>query len=376
MIPSRRPSLTLLPSDRLHDSRGKLTRLETSARPPFDVGAVELHRLDSFDEAAAAHAALAARARNVFATPEFLCTWWRWFGNRRALHLYAATNPDGRVVGLLPLYEWRGRPVRIFRFIGHGAGDELGPVAEPDARPAIAVALRRLVESERMRVLLGEQLPRDTLSSEVLGARRLVVEGSPVLRFEQTNWADYLANRSGNLRQEIRRFERRASSHDLRCTSPRTAEEFEAGLDALFALHRARWGRPTNFARREQFHREFARISHDRGWARLWLLNVDDRPVAAWYGFRFANTESYYQMGRDPEWDRTRVGFVLLVHSIREALNDGMTEYFFLRGGEGYKYRFANEDPGLETILVSHGVIGAAALATARASLLVRRLVR
>ena len=235
----------------------------------------------------------------------------------------------------------------MFRFVGHGAGDQLGVLAEPQARPAVAAALRRLLHSEGAPVLLGEHLPREESWRHLLGGRQLAVEGSPVLRFEQTTWEDYLAARSSNLRQQIRRFERRvAASHEIRFTSPSTPAEYDAGLDILFRLHRARWGEaPTNFLQREQFHREFAAVAWERGWARLWLLHVDDRPVAAWYGFRFEGADCYYQMGRDRTWDQARVGFILLSHSIRESIRDGMQEYRFLREGEEYKYRFANEDP-------------------------------
>jgi CelD/BcsL family acetyltransferase involved in cellulose biosynthesis len=62
------------------------------------------------------------------------------------------------------------------------------------------------------------------------------------------------------------------------------------------------------------------------------------------------------------------VGFVLLAHSIREAMRDGMREYRLLRGGEPYKARFSSRDPGLETIAVPHGVRGAAALGAATAA--------
>ena len=68
---------------------------------------------------------------------------------------------------------------------------------------------------------------------------------------------------------------------------------------------------------------------------------------------------------------------MLLVHSIREAVADGMREYRFLRGGEEYKYRFADEDPGLETIALSRSSVGRAAvelgLARLRASDVVAR---
>jgi len=96
-------------------------------------------------------------------------------------------------------------------------------------------------------------------------------------------------------------------------------------------------------------------------------LELDGTPVAAWYGFRFAGNEFAYQSGRDPALDGRSVGFVLMVHSMREALHDGMREYRFLRGGEPYKRRFANEDRQLETIGMSRGLVGAAALRTAKA---------
>ena len=342
------------------------------------IEAVELERLGSFEEAAPAHAELARRSRNVFATPEFLSSWWHWFGAGRPLELYAALDARGETVGVVPLYVWRRRPARMLRFLGHGAGDQLGVVCEPDARPAVAAALVRLLRTQPAHVMLGEHLPRDEAWGELLGGRRLVAEGSPVLRFEQPSWESYVAARSANLRQQIRRFERNlARSHEVRFTSPQRPEELEAALDSLFALHRARWGTArTNFSLREGFHRDFARTAWDRGWARLWTLSVDGRPAAAWYGFRFEGAECYYQMGRDPAWDAARVGFVLLAHSIREAIGDGMQEYRFLRGDEAYKYRFANADIGVESLLVTHGVRGAAGLAAAHAGLVLRRSLR
>jgi CelD/BcsL family acetyltransferase involved in cellulose biosynthesis len=88
--------------------------------------------------------------------------------------------------------------------------------------------------------------------------------------------------------------------------------------------------------------------------------------VAAWYGLRFAGTESYYQAGRNPAWDHRSVGFVLLAHSIRSAFDDGVQEYRFLRGQEAYKYRFAEEDAGLETIALTRGPAAKLALSAVR----------
>ncbi len=45
---------------------------------------------------------------------------------------------------------------------------------------------------------------------------------------------------------------------------------------------------------------------------------------------------------------------------------DGADEYWFLRGPEPYKARFADQDPGLETMVVPHGLRGRVALKAIR----------
>jgi CelD/BcsL family acetyltransferase involved in cellulose biosynthesis len=123
----------------------------------------------------------------------------------------------------------------------------------------------------------------------------------------------------------------------------------ERDLDVLFALHRARWGRQASgFAgRAQQFHREFAAIALERGWLRLRILELDGAPAAALLNFRFGGHEWFYQGGRDPRYDRYSPGFLLQLHAIRSAFEDGLEAYRFLRGGEPYKLRFASHDRGL-----------------------------
>jgi CelD/BcsL family acetyltransferase involved in cellulose biosynthesis len=130
-------------------------------------------------------------------------------------------------------------------------------------------------------------------------------------------------------------------------------------------LHDAHWGeRSRAFGpERRAFHLDFAGAALERGWLRLWTLEVDGRAVAAWLGYRFGGIEWYYQAGRDPALEKEAIGFVLLVHTIRSALDDGMSEYRLLLGGESYKDRFANADHGLETVALGRGVRGRAAIA-------------
>ena len=341
-------------------------------------GQLTVERVDDLDALREPWDELAAESGNVFATWEWSATWWRHFGRGRRLLVSACRESDGRIAAILPLYLWTQRPVRAARLLGHGAGDQLAPVCPPDTRPAAADALRRALAAAGVDVFLGEQVPRAEGWSELLGAEVLRREGSPVLRIDGAAWEELLAGWSRNLREQAGRRERRlAREHELRFRLVADEGALDSAFDALFTFHSARWRR-SGFAREQQaFHREFARRALERGWLRLWLLELDGRPAAAWYGFRFGGVESYYQSGRDPAWDHVSPGFVLLVHSIREAVADGMREYRFLRGGEEYKYRFADEDPGLETIALSRSSVGRAAvelgLARLRASDVVAR---
>jgi CelD/BcsL family acetyltransferase involved in cellulose biosynthesis len=313
---------------------------------------------------------LAARARNVFGTWEWASVWRRHF-QRGDPVLTTVISRDGAPIAVVPLARQSKRFVRILRVVGHGVGDELGPVCAEADRPEAAAVLRDALDDMPCAwdIFLGERFPADEAWTEGLRGRQLARSPSPVLRFEVESWDDFLQTRSRNQRQQLGRFERSLNrGHRLTYRLANDPDRLHEDLDILFALHNARWRNATSaFARHQSFHREFAACALERGWLRLWFMEVDGTPVAAWYGFRFAGVEFAYQSGRDPALDGSSVGFVLMVHSMREALHDGMREYRFLRGGETYKRRFANEDRQLETIGMSKGLVGAAALRTATA---------
>ncbi len=54
---------------------------------------------------------------------------------------------------------------------------------------------------------------------------------------------------------------------------------------------------------------------------------------------------------------------MLLSHTVRAAIEDGVSEYKLLRGDEQYKSRFANADDGLESFVVGRRLAGKAAAA-------------
>src|SRR5262245_50963775 len=104
----------------------------------IDAGVVAITSVDDFDAIASEWDALAERSGSIFSTAAWNRLWWAHFGEGRELLLHAARAGDGSLSAVLPLYAWRGRLPRVIRFLGHGPGDELGPVHGRGAHVAAA----------------------------------------------------------------------------------------------------------------------------------------------------------------------------------------------------------------------------------------------
>jgi CelD/BcsL family acetyltransferase involved in cellulose biosynthesis len=228
---------------------------------------------------------------------------------------------------------------------------------------ALRDVLRR--PPSRFQVFLGRHLPGTVDWATSLDARLVHADASPVLQIAEPDWDAVLASFGTGLRREIRYDTRRiAREHDVRyrlCTDP---EELDRDLDALFELHAAQWGPGSSFIGHEAFHRAFAAIALERGWLRLWTLEVDGQPRAVKLNFRFAGAEYSYQGGRDPAWRGPSLGLVNLANAMKAAVEEGAREYRFLRGGERYKFRFPVTPGSVVTVTRGSGMLGRAAVST------------
>jgi CelD/BcsL family acetyltransferase involved in cellulose biosynthesis len=321
---------------RVHDSTVGLEPVETLADLPI------------------AWAELAPAQGNIFATREWLQTWWRHNGDGRKL-LAGAVRAEGCVVAILTLYRWSAGPFRVVRFLGHPGAGLLGPICAPED---VASAAAVCGSSSRPRGTTSSS-PRTSTAGRTGGASSTHPSGAIAQPPSST-----LTSRPG--RTTSRRGARTsgrtsagssASSPGRTASATRlgTSDRLTADLDLFFDLHRRRWHGETPFSRTEAFHRDFARLASERGWLRLWFLELGGTAAAAWYGFRFGGVEFLLQTGRDPARDAFSVGRLLVAHTIREALADGLDRYDLGPGDALYKDRFATRQLGRDTFIVARG---------------------
>jgi CelD/BcsL family acetyltransferase involved in cellulose biosynthesis len=302
---------------------------------------------------------LAARTGNIFSSWDWADVWWRHYGAGRRLELMLVSCSERTAI--LPIYRERRTGLSITRFIGNGVADQLGPIAAAEDTSLATYGVAATVRDRSL--FLAERIVGHDWDPP--GHRTIREEVSPSIDLsKEASWGQYLASRSPNFRQQVRRRARRISSTGIRYRLAEDPDRLQVDFSALLALHREQWGETSDVfsSQGEAFHREFAARALDRGWLRLWFAELDGTPIAAWYGFRFAGVESYYQSGRDLRWNRLSVGAAILEHSIREAFAGGMSEYRLLRGDEAYKQHYASFSTKLRTIAVPQGLAARAAI--------------
>lgn len=287
----------------------------------------------------------------------------------------------GAVRGLLPLVTSPRPRLRQLRFAGGAFGDSFHPVSAPEDEKAVAlVAGLALAErSDEWAVLILDNVHAaapwvETLrrcSTRPLAALEAHRELVPYVDLSGIpSWDDYLATRSRKLRAQLRRGLRVLErDHTVRLRRTRRADELGADLSAFFDLHHRRrqqkGGSTLSGARARGALADFAAAALKAGWLRLWLLDVDEQPIAAWYGWRIGQRYAHYQSGLDPAWSRASAGMVLQGLTIRDAIEDGAAEYDMLVGGEVYKQRLATGQREARTVVITRAWHPARALATA-----------
>lgn len=311
---------------------------------------------------------LAALTGSPFASWEWASVWWRHFGDQGELRVLVVRDVAGAAVGIMPLYRERNGPLRTLRFVGHFPADELRPICAPEHATAVGALCRdRLAAENDWDLFLAERLPVPEDLDTAFEGRRLRHESMPELCLETDDWDEFLASRSSNFRSQARTKERRLlRDAELSYRLADDPERLPADMQTLFDLHRRAWAaKGEEGAFNEQlasFHLEFAQAALERGWLRLWIASLDGAPAAAWYGFRIGDVDSFYQGGRDPARERDSIGFVLMAHTVRDAVENGISKYRLLLGAEEYKRRFSNADPGVETVATARSLRGKMAL--------------
>lgn len=302
-----------------------------------------------------------AEGPTIFSTFEWLSSWWKEFGRSARLVMLVFLDFADEIEGLVPLQrDFMEGPLRKhlrrLRFAGDGSEDS----------DNLDFILRMGIEDAGMRALLAwleangnwDLCELNTLAANSRSVPALLAHLKSrgwTYRVQYTpcsaitlpqSWEIYIEQISKKERSKINyymgRLKKRYEVRIYKCTE---AGELPGSLEALFQLHQLRWqvrGRPGTFASQERraFYFEIARSFLERRWLEFWLLELDGNPVAAQFGFRYANTVFSLQEGFDPSYSADRVGYLLRAHVLKQLIEEGVRRYDFLGGEDPSKNRW------------------------------------
>jgi CelD/BcsL family acetyltransferase involved in cellulose biosynthesis len=162
------------------------------------------------------------------------------------------------------------------------------------------------------------------------------------------SWEALLAQRSSKSRRQIRyddaKFARRYAGRTAlrRLDLSEHRHRLEADLEEVAGkAYQRGLGVGTDGGPVQQ---ALIRLSLERGWLRVWMLYVDEEPVAFWWGVAYQGVLTIGSPGYDPEFAKDRVGYFVLRRMLEDlCLDEAVTVIDFGHGDADYKERFGTE---------------------------------
>jgi CelD/BcsL family acetyltransferase involved in cellulose biosynthesis len=289
----------------------------------------------------------------VFSTWEWLSIWWKHFGNDKRLVLLLAEEND-KIVGIAPLmysvHRLFGLRQGRIEFIGTPDSDYNDFVLTNQSEERIKLFISYLNNlPEKWDCIDLMDIPQKSKTLQVLSSITRNVKPAHKCPFTSLPRSPdtYLMSLPRKHRKELNRnvrvMEREGFKIDfVDCSDSQSLEE---GMNGFFELHQRRWkskGLPGVFEdqRIHDFNLEIAKIFSQNGWLGLYLLKLSDKPVAALYGFKYLSKYYAYLSGFDPQYSKYGVGSLLFMFAINKCIQEGLTEFDFMRGAEEYKDRW------------------------------------
>jgi CelD/BcsL family acetyltransferase involved in cellulose biosynthesis len=304
-----------------------------------------------------------SKSNCIFLSWEWIVTWCEVYGDRYELIILFAYDRQGELAAAAPLKirqkrSWLYGQLSVLEFIGWG---------ERVTPEYLDVIVRGGNEKEILPLLFDYLLANYTINAielkpfnpesgnlEIIASHLRKVGGN-VMKFRHSecpmvslpsSWSVFMAAKSKNFRKKMKEFERvlkRDTAFSFQVL--RRKDDLELFWRQFSALHQRRWGQDSKAFQSKsylRFHKTVMERFFEEDWLRLLIVYDGSRPVAAIYCFFYNKTYFYYQSGRDTQYEKYRVGLVLINQAIQQAISEGVEVFDFLTGSETYKFRWAD----------------------------------
>ena len=171
-----------------------------------------------------------------------------------------------------------------------------------------------------------------------------------------STWDEYLSLLNKKDRHELRRKIRRMDSQtDWKWYSLTEPTEVNERLGEFIKLMRQSRADKDEFMtpERERFFYNITQRMSELGLLQLYFLHMDGVTVATSLCFDYGGSRLLYNSGYDPEYAYYSVGLLLNAMCLKDAIEQGLTYFDFLRGPEPYKAHLGGHQRNLFQMVVT-----------------------
>jgi CelD/BcsL family acetyltransferase involved in cellulose biosynthesis len=302
---------------------------------------------------------------SVFLTHEWFDAAWQWRQTTSHLYMLCLFRAQ-RLTAVLPLVlqtkKVFGMSVRELTFLTVPDTQWCDLIVSEryaaDAAAAFAAELQR--RSGEWDVLRLKYLPsqsvagsafRKALTNLRFAVRATAVPGNPYIALD-TTWAEFYETRSRRLKKAnnlVSNRLKRAGTIRIDWLSPDASGAAGSNdvVEQLIAISAKSWktetGNSLDNPGPQAFIRRLSAAALDRRWLSVWLLALDDRPVAMEYQLMVDGNVFALRSDFDTELEDVSPGAFLNRHMIERLFGRGLRRYYMGPGNNAYKHRWTDQ---------------------------------
>lgn len=284
-------------------------------------------------------------------TPEFMETWWDTLGQGKLAVI--TVIQDDELIGVAPFFvNTNDNGLQQLGLVGcKNVADYLDCIYDPDYQDEFFATIGDILSTTRVMWETAElcNIPEHSPTKALLPKHlRFPIDQTqqdvcPVIELPDT-WDKYLDSLERKQRHEIRRkfrkMEREVAFEFELVTKP---QDVEQATQTFIKLHAASSEDKAHFWDDEhrEFFKTFLMKAAEKNWLRLFFLKIEGEAVSTMLIFDYNNHYYLYNSGYlSDAYTSLGTGSILTAYTIQHAIEQGKSQYDFLRGDEEYKFKF------------------------------------
>lgn len=288
---------------------------------------------------------------------EWFDIWFNSFLKRASLHTYVLSSKDG-IHAIMPLIEYNSIFGKILKLAANAHTHKIDIISDVNDLPGYVEIFIKHMLAENAFMLYFEDLLAESQSSKLIldsfekcnstyrYEKRIIRES--VIINAANGWEGIRSTLSRKFKKKLNyQSNRLAKVGELQFVKYTNPEDLPIAFNCIDKISSRSWQGKNGtglFSRKdtEKFYKGLAEFASRAGWLSIWVLYLNDKPIAYEYHLTAGSNEYALKAEYDKEYSELSPGSVLDSHVVKEVSETSIKQYNLLGYKETYKTRWSN----------------------------------